>query len=180
MRVDLRSRVVLACLCCFMAPLGATEIPELVPDHERALPSADEDSLSKTGDDLWRLDQQVKENPRAIQPHKRNYYTLSYFDSDLNGTANEVDPFESELDHTEIKFQVSMRVPVVENMFGSQADLYTAYTITSFWQALNSEISSPFREINHEPELFVMWPTQWHIGPILSRAVSFGFNHQSN
>lgn len=129
---------------------------------------------------LWQLDQQVKRNPRAIQPHKRNYYTLSYFDSDLSGSSLTHDPFGQELDHAEIKFQISMRVPLVEGLFGSDADLYTAYTATSFWQAFNNDISSPFREINHEPELFVLWPAKWRLGPIRARVFSFGFNHQSN
>lgn len=153
----------------------ALEVPDLLKDVDGA-----DKTVTEVVDELWQLDQQVKRNPRAIQPHKRNYYMLSYFDSDHSGLANDVEFFDSGLDHTEVDFQVSIRVPFVENILGSDADLYVAYTSKAYWQAFNSEVSSPFRDINHEPELFLLWPSDWKIGPVQSRAMSFGFNHQSN
>ena len=158
----------------FAWPLSADEAPDAI-ESEQASSSA-----AEVGDQLWQLDQQVKRNPRAIQPHKRNYFTFSYFDSDYEGLDADSSPFDNGLDHAEIKFQISIRVPVMENVLGSQADLYVAYTSKAFWQALNSEASSPFKDINHEPELFMLWPTHWSFGPISSRAVTLGFNHHSN
>lgn len=170
----LKSSAAAACLC-FVAPLSATEVPVFVEEDQPV-----EKTTSEVGDELWQLDQQVKRNPRAIQPHKRNYFAASYYDSNFSGLANALEPFEDGLDHTEVNFQVSIRVPFAENFLGTNADLYVAYTSKAFWQAFNSERSSPFRDINHEPEVFMLWPTQWRVGPVLSRAVSFGINHQSN
>ena len=170
----LNNGVMVSCLC-FVAPLSATEVPDFVGE-----PGPVVEAEPELGDQLWQLDQQVKRNPRAIQPHKRNYYTVSYYDSNFGGSSADESPFDNGLEHTEIKFQVSIRVPVIENVFGSDADLYTAYTSKALWQAFNSEASSPFRDINHEPELFVLWPTHWSLGPMRSRAMTFGFNHHSN
>lgn len=169
----------LGLVCLSMAiPSVATEAPDFSVDSESVFDSGG--GMVDVGDELWRLDQQIKRHPRAIQPHHRNYFTVGYFDSNFNGLVSETTPFENGLDHVEIKFQVSIRVPVVENIFNTQADLYAAYTSKALWQAFNSEVSSPFKDINHEPEVFLLWPTQWKLGAIRSRAVSFGINHQSN
>jgi phospholipase A1 len=75
-------------------------------------------------------------------------------------------------------------MPVIEGMFGSDVDLYAAYTNLSFWQAYNRDISSPFRETNHEPELFLtvpdIWPDNWQLDGWRSALMKFGVVHQSN
>jgi len=84
-----------------------------------------------------------------------------------------------ELDDEEIKFQISLRSLLLNNLpFNGQ--LYAAYTNQSHWQAYNSDDSRPFRETNHQPELFVDFPTdiQWH--GVKLNAIRFAINHQSN
>lgn len=168
-------RILLVAGCCCSLSVLATESPDFFAREEPQPEPAE-----SIGDRLWQLDQQVQRHPVAIQPHKRNYFLASYFDSNFAGLASEVAPFENALDRAEIKFQISIRVPVVENFLGTKADLYGAYTSKALWQAFNSDSSSPFRDINHEPEMFLLWPTRWQLGPMHSRAVSFGINHQSN
>jgi len=154
---------------------AATEAEGIIA-HAQHVRSTERD----VGEQVWRLDQQTQRNPRAIQPHKRNYFTISYFNTGLGEQESAPSLFDRGVQHTEVKFQLSVRVPVWEKVLGSDIDVYTAYTSKALFQAFNAEASAPFRDINHEPEVFVLVPTQWSFGPVLSRAVTFGFNHQSN
>ncbi|MFK5882570.1 MAG: phospholipase A [Sulfurospirillum sp.] len=75
----------------------------------------------------------------------------------------------------ETKFQVSFKKRIFSNLFGVENSLYLAYTQTSFWQTAAS--SSPFRESNYEPELFLMLP--YKTSSYL-KAYRVGLLHQSN
>jgi phospholipase A1 len=57
--------------------------------------------------------------------------------------------------------------------------LYFAYTNRSFWQLYN-ENSAPFRETNHEPEIFLLMPTDWELFGFKNSFINLGFVHQSN
>ncbi len=94
-----------------------------------------------------------KSNPFSLLPHKPNYIILSN-----NFSKPNEEPFRSnEQDDSihfqpwETKFQLSLKVPVVRDLF-NVTDLYVAYTNRSFFQQFNKEKSAPFRETNHEPE----------------------------
>jgi phospholipase A1 len=73
---------------------------------------------------------------------------------------------------TEMIFQLSAKV----RLFRSQ--LYLGYTQQSYWQAYNNDVSSPFRETNHHPELFYrilpgnLWLKEW--------GLDLGIEHASN
>jgi phospholipase A1 len=87
---------------------------------------------------------------------------------------------EESLDHTEIKFQLSIKVPVWTNMFGSPLSFWAAYTNISWWQAFNKALSEVFRETNHEPEIFLDYVTKKQFAGLDWRLGRIGFNHQSN
>lgn len=55
-----------------------------------------------------------------------------------------------------------------------------AFTGDFYWQACNHEESSPFREINYTPELFVAKPVDWDWGPVHSELLELGIRHDSN
>lgn len=124
----------------------------------------------------------TRQNPFVISPHKQNYVLLASYNAEPNYQA--YNRPESEFDRWEIKFQLSYKMPVVEGLFGSDVDLYAAYTNLSYWQAFNRDISSPFRETNHEPELFLvvpdMWPDDWELYGWRNALMRFGVVHQSN
>lgn len=84
------------------------------------------------------------------------------------------------LDHTEIKYQLSMQVPLALELFGDNGDLILAYTQASWWQAYNNDISSPFRETNYEPELFLDFRNSSEILGFTNSHIQLGLNHQSN
>ena len=124
------------------------------------------------------MEQAARDNPFLLVPHRPNYILpVSY-----NSTPND-EPFGYEpgtFDELEMKFQVSLKVKLGEGMFGGMGNLYAAYTNRSWWQAYNSERSSPFRETNHEPELFLLYDTDWHFMGMRASSLIMGISHQSN
>ena len=115
----------------------------------------------------------------VLSPHRPNYLLpIAYNDhpnrSDLTSVSG------TEPDKNEVKFQLSIKFPVAENLFGEQGALYFAYTNLSFWQAYNSGVSSPFRETVHEPEVFFGFPNDGQIAGFKNRLIFLGVSHQSN
>ncbi len=123
-------------------------------------------------------EKETRGNRFAITPHKPNYILpISY-----NDTPNEA-PFgldsTDDFSNTEIKFQFSFKAPLAEGVFNGYGDVYVAYTNTSWWQAYNSN-SAPFRETNHEPEAFIVLPTNYQLFGFDLKAIIPGISHQSN
>jgi phospholipase A1 len=83
-------------------------------------------------------------------------------------------------DDTETKFQLSLKTKVVEGVFGDIGDLWAGYTQTSRWQILNSDNSRPFRETNYEPEVSLIFPTNYNFFGLNGRLFGLTLNHQSN
>lgn len=81
-------------------------------------------------------------------------------------------------DHrAEVKFQISVKKPLFEDLLGFDETYYFAYTQTSWWQLY--KYSSPFREINFAPEFFVNVPLKFDACKSL-KSVRMGFLHVSN
>lgn len=123
------------------------------------------------------IEKETQFKPFVLTPHKPNYlmpYTYNWFPNQA--------PFASgdELQNEEIKFQVSIKFPIADELFGKPIGIYFAYTNLSFWQAYNSNASSPFRETNHEPELFIEIPNRSQIFGFKNKVNIIGIVHQSN
>jgi phospholipase A1 len=84
------------------------------------------------------------------------------------------------LDHAEVKFQLSLKTKLLENVLGSRGDVWFGYTQQSYWQAGNQRYSSLFRESNYEPELIFVHPVNFSVGGLNVRYVGASLNHQSN
>ena len=121
------------------------------------------------------------ENPFALLPYEQNYILYTFSDG-INKQAYQIADTENwqNLDDHEIKFQVSMMFPIWRGILGRNSVLMASYTQLSFWQALNSEMSAPFRETNYEPQVFVGWLTDFDVFGMKLRWIEAGFNHQSN
>ncbi len=115
--------------------------------------------------------------PFSLTSHRRNYLLPFTYRSTTNGAPFEVD--NEDVDHVEVKFQFSFKFPIWNNILGS-ADLWGAYTNISFWQAYNSKHSSPFRETNHEPEMFLEFAGNKDFFGISNTSNQVGIVHQSN
>ncbi|MBB1355076.1 phospholipase A, partial [Pseudoalteromonas sp. SR45-5] len=128
-----------------------------------------------------------KKNRNVITPHKRNYILpLSYVshpnDRPFDGFDALTDDSDGEpLDNLEAKYQLSIKVPLYDDFSDKDQAIFFGFTLQSYWQIYNSEISSPFRETNYEPEIFwinyldpenVLWGDEM--------AIALGISHQSN
>lgn len=136
---------------------------------------ADSDVIKKR----LRLEYRASDNRFAILPHKPNYLLPVTFNRRPNGGGLELVD-DREVDNIEVKFQVSFKTPFWEQPFGENTALFFAYTGQSYWQAYNSDVSSPFRETNHEPEIFAAWATDWKVGGWQVPLFTAGVAHQSN
>ena len=134
------------------------------------------------------VDQRVKrelatsEKPFVLTPHKANYLLPVTYQTRTNSLPFEVKyPDEDvNIDKLEAKFQISFKFPVWYNVFGDNGHLFFAYTNQSYWQVYNKDASSPFRETNHEPEVFMLFNNDWKIGGFTNSFLGFGAVHQSN
>uniref|UniRef100_UPI00036C16F2 phospholipase A n=1 Tax=Modicisalibacter luteus TaxID=453962 RepID=UPI00036C16F2 len=112
-------------------------------------------SAVEQADTRRELERDSESNPLAITVYRRNYllpwsYNTNPNQADFDGISD-----DSDADKAELKFQISLKVKVFDDLVGNNGDLYFAYTQRSWWQAYNSEASSPFRETNYEPEAFL-------------------------
>ena len=115
----------------------------------------------------------------VITPHRPNYILPISYNDKPNNVPVDVSG-EGELDNNEVKFQFSMKFPILDNLFGEQGSLQFAYTNLSFWQAYNKNVSSPFRETVHEPEIFLIFENDWKFSGFKNRLIQLGAVHQSN
>ncbi len=97
----------------------------------------------------------------GVSLHKQNYFLPLTYRVDQGGS-----------DKSELIFQFSAKMQVVIPNF------YIAYTQTSYWQFLDSNNSSPFRETNYNPEIL------YHITPETLGGDNWGayvgVEHESN
>lgn len=162
--------------------LNVTAEPALVTDDPPEAPVVPNPTVVQEKNlVLARLkeEQRLRDNSFAITPHNTNYLLpLTHTDR-----INE-EPFADsgqELQHTEVEFQVSFKAAINEKpLWRDNGFLYFAYTAKSFWQAYNTGESSPFRDTNHEPEVFLTFTTPYHAFGAEVPIVSVGVSHQSN
>ncbi len=123
-------------------------------------------------------EQLLANNPFVITAHKPNYVLPVTFIENPNTAP--YSGLQGELQHWEVKFQLSLKFQVASGVLGPGSRAFFAYTNQSYWQAYNKTFSSPFRETDHEPEAFVVIPQKWGVFGMQVRAVALGINHQSN
>ncbi|MEE4246428.1 MAG: phospholipase A [Kangiellaceae bacterium] len=128
-----------------------------------------------------RIEQEMAayENTFAMIPHKTNYILPLSYNSNPN-----IAPFANtnrNLMNAEVKFQLSFKVPVIEDtIFSDNGYLFFGYTSRSVWQAFNTDESSPFRDTNHEPEIMLTFLHDFEVMGAQVPMTTIGFSHQSN
>ncbi|GEN28852.1 hypothetical protein HVA01_24980 [Halovibrio variabilis] len=126
------------------------------------------------------LEQESSRNPFSITTHRTNYlFPISYNDNQNRENFRSISD-DTPVDGTELKFQLSVKVNLAEQLFGDYGDLYFGYTQRSWWQAYNTDASSPFRETNYEPEVFIDFDNAWGALGWVNTRNRVAFNHQSN
>ena len=115
------------------------------------------------------------ENYMLLGGHSSTKLTEKHWDDGARDTSEDY-----ERDSNEAQFQLSIKTPLYNNFLGTGADLFTAYTQNSYWQVYDTQHSSPFRETNYMPELFLEWQPDKKLGNSQLKQVRFALIHQSN
>jgi phospholipase A1 len=165
------------------APAGATTSEKALYSHEtRSGAGAGPRSLL---DSRWELDPQSKLGVFNIRAYKPLYVLPFFHTSNINASPSSPSPghdveLPERLKAAEMKFQLSFKGKLAENLFGDNGDLWLGYTQASHWQVANPQISRPFRETNYEPELMLTLRSNYRILGLDGRLFGIGVNHQSN
>jgi phospholipase A1 len=123
----------------------------------------------------------VARSPGALLAHKPNYILFgAWNDRGYVNALPEGTPGAVSYDDLEAQFQLSFKFPLAVDLFGGKADIYAAYTNRSFWQVYLQDESAPFRETNHEPEVWMQFPNRWSFWGVTNTENRVGFVHQSN
>lgn len=132
----------------------------------------------------WELDDATHGGLARIRRHAPVYLLPARWSSNLNRQpSTPTRPTSNRrvnIDPTEVKFQLSLRTKLADNLIGDNGDLWVGYTQQSNWQAYNSVESAPFRETNYEPEVILSWRTGLELFGWRWQMVNFGVVHQSN
>ncbi len=145
---------------------------------EQQAPTEDDSHDDGIIDYRMRSDRDAIDNPFAITQHHQNYLLPVTYVTNPNSLGN-ANLTPENVDNTEAKFQISVKTPLY--LHDEKAGgLYFGFTLASFWQLYNDEVSKPFRETNYEPELFWQQNTDVTLLGYTFNTVQFGFNHMSN
>ena len=159
---------------------GDTTVDELRAACEQNTQSI---QSTQTGvvDERLRAEKQTEDRPWVITPHRPNYILPISYNWDVNRAPFDEALGEGQaLESAEVKFQISFKFPLAHQLFNDRGSLYFAYTNTSWWQLYNADVSSPFRETNHEPEIFLRFENNWEVFGLRNSLIDIGYNHQSN
>jgi len=157
-------------------------LAELPTDEEieKVEPTAPDLQAAQEATKRRQLERASNRNPFAITAYRRNYlFPASYTTNPNKEAFREISDTHGPND-VEVKFQFSAKVNLAEGLFGDTGDLYFAYTQRSWWQAYNTDASSPFRESNYEPELFMNFDNAWRAMGWTNVRNRLALNHLSN
>lgn len=134
---------------------------------------------------LWGLTPARPYGLFKLRPHNGNYLLPLRYTTHPNTRPTSPAPGHSvgspqPADAVEVKFQLSTKFKVAENLIGDNGDLWFGYTQQSNWQLYNRALSSPFRETSHEPEVIFTWRTGQRVLGWQWELLNLGLVHQSN
>ena len=163
------------------APEGTT-IEELRTQCQaKTLTETDTEDESLLATRIYTDDENVL-RPYTLMAHKPNYFLVACYNSDPNDDPfrGVIDDQDYDLDNYEAQFQVSIKVPLGVELFNNKMDIFGAYTVRSYWQMYNKDLSAVFRETNHAPEVWAQFHSNWSFWGIKNTLNAVGFVHQSN
>jgi phospholipase A1 len=142
-------------------------------------------SLGSTLSERWELEPATRQGRFVLRPYKPMYVLPLHWTDSVNvapssdGKGGAV-PGEIPTRPFGAQLQISFKSKLWETIAGSDVDLWAAYTQSSYWQVYTPELSRPFRETDHEPELFAIRGIDRTLFGWRARFVGLGINHQSN
>lgn len=116
----------------------------------------------------------------GIMTYKPNYILPYYYTGmPYNSVYTGYTPNDESINHSEVKFQISLKAPLWKNIFDYNSSLNFAYTQLSYFQLYNQKTF--VRETDYEPEFFlenkINYPLFHHW---FFNNLNVGINHQSN
>lgn len=173
---------------CFDALAASADKAAKAPPLGLAAPGEEADApligpLDLAGEELllgMRLAQEttLAGNAWVITPHQRNYLLPITYSDNLNRDAWALLEPDEAMDRIEAKFQISLKTIAWENILGEGSNLWVAYTQRNWWQLYNE--SSPFRETNYQPEVFLTFANDFRFWGFTNTIFGGGFKHESN
>ncbi len=139
-------------------------------------------------DSRWELDVDAPDDPKPAPFCIRAYrpiYLLAYTTTNANESPTSPNPDNTvtapeNITRGELKYQISLKTKVANDIFGNNGDLWMGYTQASHWQIFNENRSRPFRETNYEPDANLVFRTDFNVFGWKARMLSLGLVHQSN
>jgi len=147
-------------------------------------PSDTSESLAENYiNQAWELSSEYNKPTFSFRAHHLNYLLPLRYTSHTNPTPQSPSHANTTSQPTqaqEVRFQLSFKTKLKNDMLGSHASTWFAFTQQSNWQFYNTAQSAPFRETNYQPELILSIPTPWSFGDFRVPLVNLALNHQSN
>lgn len=136
-------------------------------------------------DSRWELSPESKLGTFNLRGYKPIVVLPFFASSNQNRQPQSPNPLNSvnqpqPLDNIEAKFQISLKTKLWQGVFGDEGDVWAGYTQSSRWQVYNKEESRPFRETNYEPEVMLMFNTNYELAGWNGRLLGVSINHESN
>ena len=134
------------------------------------------------------LDKNSERGTWTVRPYRPTYVMPLFYTFDPNLSPSTPTrpqpekPFTSnDTRNTDLKFELSLKTKVAEDLFDTNADLWFGYTQESHWQVYNEDNSRPFRATDYQPEIFLTQPVTANLpfGGRL-RMLGAGAIHHSN
>lgn len=111
-------------------------------------------------------------NMLQVLEHEGTYFTYTYSMPPFGIYGNNL--------ASELKFQVSFKVPIWRGAFWSKGSLFFGYTQTMWFQQFNYRYSNPVRDTNYKPSVFYSYPTDWDFLGGKIKELRIGYLHFSN
>jgi phospholipase A1 len=136
-------------------------------------------------DSRWELSPESKLGTFNLRGYKPITVMPFFASSHQNREPSSPNPFNTVdtpeyLDNIEGKFQLSLKTKIWQGLFGDAGDVWVGYTQSSRWQLYNEQESRPFRETDYEPEVMLVFNTNYQVAGWDGRLLGIGFNHESN
>ncbi len=139
-------------------------------------------------DSRWELDVDSADDPKPTPFCIRPYlpiYLLAYTTTNTNRTPSSPNPDNTvstpeNITRGELKYQISLKTKVANDVFGNNGDLWMGYTQVSHWQIFNESRSRPFRETSYSPDTNLVFRTNFDVLGWKARMLGLGLVHQSN
>lgn len=111
-------------------------------------------------------------NLMQVLEHEGTYFVYTYSLPPFGIYGNNLE--------SELKFQVSLKVPLWRGAFWSKGSLFFGYTQTVWFQQFNYLYSNPVRDTNYKPSIFYSYPSDWKFLGGRIKEIRIGYLHFSN